>query len=239
MAAVLKSASINQTLRLASKAFLLSLIIFWLQSASFPVNISLIFIAVFAFFYTRPSLGNAKFISSAMILLIAPFFVRASEGPPEILFVIGWGTAFFLLVSIKNLIVLSRMNIYRIVHFAIVAMLSFFLVDRFGLTAQAVIFVALLFVFREFYINFSETDTEKKTLIAAAESFILIEISWMLSFLSTGILISVAFLTLFAFIFHDTTINRLRGTLNKEIVIRNGATFSILAIIIMIASLYK
>ena len=237
MAVVLKSASINQTLRLASKAFVLALILFWLRSAGLPVGVSLIFLITFVLFYARPSLGNAKFFSSAVVLLVAPFFVSVSQGTPEILFIIGWSITFFLLVSIKNLILLSRVNIYRVVHFTIVATLSFLLIERFGFTAQAVVFVALLFVFREFYVNFSETEVEQKTLIAAIESFIFIEISWMLSFLSTGVFISAAFLTLFALIFHDTSIHRLKGTLNKEIVIRNGTIFGVLAGVIMIASL--
>ena len=125
---------------------------------------------------------------------------------------------------------------YRVVHFAIVATLSLLLVERFGFTTQAVIFVALIFVFREFYVNFSEAQIERKTLVAAVESFILIEVSWMLSFLSTGVLISTAFLTLFALIFHYTTIHRFKGTLNKQIVMRNGTIFAVLAVVIMIVS---
>ena len=238
MAAVLKSASINQTLRLAFKALVLALILFWLRSAGFPVGISLIFLIAFTLFYTRPLLGNAKFFSSAIILLVMPFFVRVSQGAPEVLFIIGWGVAFFLLVSIKNLILLNRVNIYRVVHFAIVATLSLLLIERFGFTAQAVIFVALFFVFREFYVNFSETKIEENSLIAAIESFILIEISWMLSSLSTGVLISAAFLTLFTFVFHDTAIHKLKGTLDKQIVVRNGTIFSVLAAVIMIVSFY-
>lgn len=236
MAAVLKSASTNQTLRLAFRALVLALILFWLRSAGLTAGISLIFLTVFTLFYTRPPLGNAKYLSSAVILLIAPFFVRVSQGAPEVLFIIGWGIAFFLLVSIKNLILLNRVNIYRVVHFAIVATLSLLLIERFGFTAQAVVFVALLFVFREFYANFSETGIEKISLIAAIESFILIEISWMLSFLSTGVFISAAFLTLFAFVFHDTTSHRLKGTLSKQIVARNGTIFGVLAVAIMIVS---
>jgi len=236
MAAVLKSASTNQTLRLAFKALVLALVLLPLRSAGLPVGASLIFLVVFTLFYIRPPLGNAKFLSSAIVLAVAPFFVRITQGAPEVLFIIGWCIAFFLLVSIKNLVLLSRVNIYRVVHFAIVATLSLLLIERFSFTAQAVVFVALLFVFREFYANYSETEIERKTLIAAIESFILIEISWMLSFLSTGIFISAAFLTLFIFIFHDTTIHRLKGTLNKQIVARNGTIFGVLATVIIIVS---
>jgi len=226
MAAKLRSVSTNQTLRLAFKASTLTLILFWLRSAGFTIGLSIFFLSVFVLFYTRPALGNAKFLPSGTALVIAPFFVSVAQGLPETLFAAGWGTVFFLLLSTKNLLLLQRQAIYRIVHFTIVATLNLILIGRFGLTSQAVIFVAMLFIFREFYINLMETKNERITLIATLEAFTLIEIAWVLSFMSVGVFIGSAFLTLFVFIFHDTMLRRISGVLSKQAVLRNGIIFA-------------
>jgi len=233
MAVGLRSASTNQTLRLAFKATTLSLILLWLRSSGITFGISLLFLVVFVVFYAKPTLGNSKYLSSAIIMAVTPFFLPLISGPPEAIFISGWGIVFFLLLSTKNLLLLGRENIYRVAHFAMIAVLTLLLVERFSFISQAVIFTALLLIFREFYMKFGEEETEKNTLAAAIEAFILIEIAWMLAFLSVEIFIGAAFLTLFALIFHDTTLHKLRGTATKPIVIRNGIIFGVLAIVII------
>lgn len=236
MVVKLKSVSTSQTLRLAFKAFALALILFWLRSRGFTVGISVFFLSVFTLFYARPSLGNTKFLPSGVILAVAPFFVTLTQGLPEALFAAGWGVIFFLLLSTKNLLLPQRQGIYRVVHYTIVVVLNLILIDRFGFTSQAVVFVAMLFVFREFYIRVIETGNEQRTLIAALEAFTLIEIAWVLSFLSVGVFISSAFLTLFVFIFHDTVLLRMKGTLNKQTVVRNGVIFAVLVVLLITIS---
>ena len=236
MGAGLKSASTNQTLRLALKAIVLALLVFWLRSSGVTFGFSLLFLIAFAIFYTSPSLGNSKYLSSAIVLVAIPFFVPVVPGPPEAIFIGAWASVFFFLLSTKNLLLLRRRNIYGAVHFAIVAILALLLVQRFSLTSQAVIFTAMLFIFREFYTKFSEEKTDKNTLVAALEAFILIEIAWMLAFLSVKAFMGAAFLTLFVLIFHDTTLHRTKGTLTKQIAIRNSVIFAALAITIIALS---
>jgi len=154
----------------------------------------------------------------------------------EFLFIASWGISFFLLSGVKNLVLIPRHKAYRVVHFGIIAALGTLLIERFGFASQALIFVALLFLFREYYLTITETESERPTLIATLEAFIFIEIAWILSFLAIDVLVSGAFLTLFAFIFHDTTTHRLTGALTKPIIIRNGVLFGILTIVISILS---
>ncbi len=236
MAVKLKSASINQTLRLASKAFVVSLLLYWMRSGGFTFGISLLFVLVFGFFYLKPALNNGRFTPSALALMLVPFFSPVLSSGMEFLFISSWGVSFFLLLGIKNLVFIQRQKTYRVVHFGIIAALGTLLIERFGFTSQALIFVALLYIFREFYLTITEAESERPTLIAALEAFIFIEIAWILSFLAIDVLISGAFLTLFAFIFHATTTHRLTGKLTKPIIIRNGALFGILTIVISILS---
>lgn len=236
MAAKLKSVSTSQILRLAFKALALTLILFWLRSTGFTVGVSILFLSVFTLFYARPSLGNTKFLPSGIVLAVAPFFITVVEELPEALFTAGWGVIFFLLLSTKNLLLPQRQGIYLVVHSTIVAALILILIDRFGLTSQAVIFVAMLFVFREFYIRVIESGNEQRTLIATLEAFAITEIAWVLSFMSVGVFIGSAFLTLFVFIFHDTVLLRMNGMLNKQTVVRNGVIFAVLVVFLITIS---
>lgn len=236
MAARLKSASINQTLRLASKVVVGSILLYWMRSGGFDFGASAVFLIVFTIFYLRPALNNGRFAPSALILALIPFFSPILPRGTEALFVISWGISMFLLLGVKNLILIKRQKVYRIVHFGLVAALGSILIEKFGLGVQALIFTALFLIFREYYLTITESESERPTLIAALEAFIFIEIAWTLSFLSIDVLISTAFLTLFAFIFHDTTTHRLTDALTKPILIRNGSIFAVLTILISVLS---
>ena len=236
MAVKLKSVSTNQTLRLAFKAVVTSLVLYWAKSHGFGFGTALLFIVVFFAIYFRPALGNGRFAPSALTLFILPFFILPVSGGADMLFIVSWGLSLFILLGVKNLVLIKRQSAYRVVHFGIIAALGSLLMERPGLFSQAVMFVALLFVFREFYLTITSTDSEHSTLIAALEAFIFIELAWILSFLSTDILAGGAFLALFALIFHDTTTHKLAGTLERQIIIRNGALFGILTLAILILS---
>ena len=228
----LKSASTNQTLRLTFKAFTASFVLYWMRSGGITLWQSTVFIAVFGLFYFRPSLNNVRFVSSALAMLIIPFLSPALYSGAEFLYLASWGASFFMLLGSKNLILVERQKAYRLVHFAIVAGLGTILIERFGLTSEALVFVALLFIFREYYITITKKEGELPTLIAALEALVFIELAWISSFLTVDVLVGGAFLTLFALIFHDTTVHRLTGTLSTTLLIRNAALFGVLALVI-------
>jgi len=207
-----------------------------MRSGGFTFGASFVFLSVLGIFYLRPALNNGRFTPSALALALVPFFSPVLSNAVEVLFIASWGVSLFLLLGIKNLILIPRQKVYRVVHFGLVAAIGSILIEHFGFTSQALVFVALLFIFREYYLTITETESERPTLIAALEAFIFIEIAWILSFLAVDVLISGAFLTLFAFIFHDTTTHRLTGALTKPIIIRNGVLFGVLTIVISILS---
>jgi len=71
-----------------------------------------------------------------------------------------------------SMILIPRQKVYRVVHFGLVAAIGSILIEHFGFTSQALVFVALLFIFREYYLTITETESERPTLIAALEAFI-------------------------------------------------------------------
>ena len=237
MVAKLKSASTNQILRLTFKVIAASLVAYWLRSGGVTFGQSLVFIILFSIFYFRPALNNERFFPSALALLLIPFFSPALYGEAEFLYIASWGVSFFILLGVKDLILVKRQKYYMVVHFAIVAALGTILLERFGPVSEILVFIGLLFVFREFYVTSAKEESELPTLLAAVEAFAFIEGAWIISFLSVDALIGGAFLTLFAFTFHDTTMHRMTGTLSKTIVIRNGVLFGVLTVVISVLAL--
>jgi len=237
MAVRLESVSANQTLRLIFKAVISVFFLHWLRAGSFSFWVSLMYVLVFAILYFIPPLNNGRFAPSAILLLVVPFFIPLLSGRAEFLFLVLWTAAFTVLLGVKNLVLIQRQNFYRVVHFAIIAVLGSILLERFSLASEALIFVGLLFLFREFYLTGSSSGGEKPALIAALEALLFIQISWVLSFLSIDVVVGGAFLTLFTFIFHDTTANRIENTLTKSVIIRNVILFGSLTLLILILSI--
>lgn len=239
MVAKLKSVSTNQTLRLASKAVAASLILYWVRNEEFGFFPSLVFICISLLFYFRPALNNGRFAPSALLLILMPFFTPRFLGLAEIVFIGTWGMSLFLLLGVKSLLFVKRRKIYRVVHFAIISSLAALLIERFGIMTQALIFIALVLVIREFYFTITDVEGEHVTLIAALEALIFIELSWALSFISVDSLVGGAFLTLFVLVFHDTTAHKLSGSLSRPILIRNGSMFALITIVISALSSFR
>ncbi len=236
MAAKLKSVSTNQILRLAFRAFLISLTAFWARSTEFQFLYSVLFVAIFIFFYTRPPLQSAKFFPSAVGLILLPFFAPPMLGGMEIIADIALGVLFFFMLGVKNLLILKRFNAYRVFHFSMIAIVSALLFIEFDIISQIIVFVFFLFLFREFYLVFLDIDKKRLTLASAAESLIVIEASWIIFFLPINFLVSAVSITLLSAIMHDIFIHYFKKSISKKIVIRSISLLSILIVGIAIFS---
>ncbi len=233
MAAGLKLASKNQTLRLILRALIAGLVVLWMRSGSFGVVSTFLFFAILIFLYTKPPLHSGRFLSSMLVLALLPFLVPKTAGVEEVFVAAAWGVLLMILLGVKNVILLKRKEIYYVLHLVLVAVSTAFLFSSFNFILEIVIFIVFLFLFREFYAaNKSTENSHQLNLISSVEALIAVEIAWAMSFLSVNFLAGAALLTLFIFIFHDTATHYLKGTLSKEIIVRNAILFTILSVII-------
>lgn len=232
MAARLESAARSPALRSALKAALAGLTAYFFRSGTGILGF-LIFFIVFWFFYFRPQFQSRQFLASALILFALPLFLPPVGDPTEWLLVLIFAAALFLLLGVKNLVLLKREGSYEALHLLIVFSLSaLYLLSSLPLLPLVVLFIALFFLFREFYFVRAPLFPQRLVLAAAALAFVATEIAWLLSFLSVGLLAGAAFLALTAYLFHDILLRHFEGKLSRQIVLRNITLFIILSLVL-------
>lgn len=223
----------NPVSGLLLRTLLAALGVYLLRKSDVSIGIFLLFLPLFWIVYLRPPLNNRKFLISALFLLALPILLPSVPEMFEGLLLILWAIAFFLLLGVKNLILLKRQGSYEIVHLLLVFGLGIlYLLDFLPLVPQILLFLALSLLFREFYFALAPPYPQRLTLAAIAHAFLLTQIAWLLSFLMINFLAGAAFMALIAFIFHDLILHHLHGTLSRQIILRNATLFTILSILL-------
>jgi len=222
----------NPVLPLALKAGLLALAVFWLRYWDLNFWKASAFILLFLYLYLNPKTNSAKFVISSIVWLGVVFWAPNLDGLLGFYLDLMLGVLAFTLLGVKNLILIRRQGAYYFLHLLLVVGVAslFFL----GSLSQIIFFVALFFLIREFYVFSIRQDLELINLIAAAESMLLIEAAWVISFFPTSFLVGSSFLVLITFILHDVLLNHFKGTFNKQLVVRNLGLFIVLTGLILL-----
>ncbi len=233
MAVRLELAGRHPVLGLLLRTLITALGVYFLRKSGIGIGILLLFLSFFWVIYLRPPLNNRKFLVSALSLLILPILLPPVPEILERLLLILWAIAFFLLLGVKNLILLRRQGSYEVVHILLVFGLGvLYLLDFLPLMPQILLFLALFLLVREFYFVLAPPYPQRLILAAVVEALLLVEIAWILSFLPINFLAGAAFLALITFIFHDLILHHFQGTLSRQIILRNVTLFTILSILL-------
>ncbi len=233
MAVRLELAGRHLVLELLLRTLIAALGVYFLRKSNVDIGTLLLFLLFFWVIYLRPPLNNRKFLVSALFLLALPILFPPVGEIFEWLLLILWAIAFFLLLGVKNLILLQRQRSYETVHLLLVFGLGvLYLLDFLPLIPQILLFLALFLLVREFYSVLAPPYPQRLILAAVTESFLLVEIAWILSFLPINFLAGATLLTLIAFIFHDLILHHFQGTLSRQIILRNVTLFVVLSIIL-------
>jgi len=235
MAARLESAASNPVLGLLLKTGVVALGAYFLRRTGVELGTLFLFLFLYWIVYLHPAFNNRKFLVSALGLWALPIFVPPAGQVLEWLLLLLWALGFFLLLGVKNLILLRRQGSYEFIHLFVVFGLGVLYFSGFiPLIPQIILFLVFFLLFREFYFILAPYYPQRLTLAAVVESFLLVEIAWLLSFLPINFLAGAAFLTLIIFIFHDLMLHYLTGTLSRQIILRNTTLFIVLSIILAI-----
>jgi hypothetical protein len=228
----LKLALKNPALPLTLRAGLLALAVFWLRHWDLNFWRASIFVLAFLYLYFNPKTNSTRFVVSSVIWLGVVFQAPNLDGLMGLYLDSILSVLAFTLLGVKNLILLKRQSAYYFLHFMlIVGVASLFFL---GVLSQVVFFIALFFLIREFYIFTTKKDLELINLIAAAESMLLIQAAWVISFFPTSFLVGSSFLVLMTLTLHDILVNHFRDTFNKQLALRDMSLFVILTGLILL-----
>lgn len=235
MAAKLELKGRHPVLGLLLKTLVVAFGVYFLRLRGLELGALFLFFALFWVIYLRPPFNNRKFLVSALGVMALPILLPPMGAGLERILVILWTGALFLLLGVKNLILLRRQGSYEIVHLLIVFGLgALYLLGFIPFAPQIILFPVLFLLFREFYFVLAPHYPQRLTLVAVVEAFLLVEVAWILFFLPINFLAGAALLALITFILHDLILHHLQGTLSRQIVLRNVTLFVALSIILAI-----
>jgi len=209
MVARLKSASKNQTLKLAVKSILFSIVVFWLREAGFGFWPMTVFVIALLVSYAKPAINMGRFLifGFAIVFLI----LSMPELPGAESYLAAWsGLLYYLFFGIKNLIFLKKQMWHHYAFFLILLGLNaFFFINSAGILFQAAVFAISFLLYREYYVLYTLIGSNKINLISIAQSFLLVEFLWMASLFSINILTAAVFAAVSAFFIKDVFDRRL------------------------------
>ncbi len=226
-------------LPLALKSLTFSFLLFLASNNWFMVII--LVLAAF-YFYFRPSLNGGKFILSFLVLLAVSFLVVRYLDNISMVASLFFGSIFFLLLGVKNLIFVHRQHIYYFFNgfLFLTIFILFFLSGSFGLffVKYFLAFLAIAFLSKEFlYFSFPDSlSSSKKNLVAYGVAFLITQILWGISLLPLSFLNAASLALLVALILQDFFVHHFSGTMNRQIILRNITLFLILGLVVLGAS---
>ncbi len=233
MAVKLESLARNPVLGLLLKTLIGALGVYFLRENGSSASTLLIFLVIFWTVYLRPPFNNRRFLVSAISLASLPILLPPVGAGLELILLFVWAGTFFLLLGVKNLILLRRQRSYELAHlFLVFGSGALYFLGFIPLVPQIVLFVVFFLLFREFYFVLAPHYPQRLALAAAVESLLLIQIAWILSFTSLNFLTASSLLVLTTFTLHDLMLHHFQGTVSRQIILRNVALFMVLSIIL-------
>lgn len=209
----------------------------------------LIFLAAASYFYFQRAFNGRRFLSSFLVLTAISFLavshIRTGASSLKlVLLSIFSGILFFLLLGIKNLILLHRQSLYYFLNGFLMLMILGLFFDTFASSFFVIRYLALglaiFLLFREFLVfNFDDSldlpnfpALARKNFISSIFSFLALQLLWGIALLPIGWLNSASLGLLFVLILEDFMIHNWNGTMTRHIILRNLTILIFLGLVI-------
>lgn len=198
----------------------------------------LFFLVTAVFLYSKPIFNTFYLWASFFILLIL-----ALISPPSFLGAAFYAFLFYIILGLKNLVFINRLNWHQALHLSLFyALFMIFWGASDGapfLLKLAGVFAASLFLIREFF-KMAAIDFSKRRVVASWVIALLItEAVWAISWLPIGFLNSSALALLMVFVLINLTLHHLKETLNKQVVLSAITLFVLSALLIFVTSKWR
>lgn len=194
-----------------------------------------IFLAISVYFYFVPFFQPFKLLAPFLLILAAGLII-----PHGLWFAVFMGFLFFLLIGIKNLILVNRFDNHQLMVFLILFLVFFGFFWRFenwqkltiSFTSLAIAFF-YFFLFRELADYFENSDKSKKTMVAGLGSFLIWQAVIAILFLPLNYFYQTALLFLLSVILTDLLLEYSAKKLDRRKILSDFSVFLILSSIII------
>lgn len=229
------------------KAAIFGLLLWYVQAANFAFWPTFFFSLLSLVFYMQPvskafTFGTSFLLVVALALLLTSRFVITLPIEMhagllgQLLFAAAFGFAFFVLLGIKNVVLVERRQWHVVLFIGLIYGISLlFFVSLTNLHPWRNALLLGLFaylLYREYFSAQEHPKTRALTLISLALTLVTIELAWVISLLPLGFSKEASVLTLFAMMIASATDRYLRGTLTARFLRLSGALVLVLVSVI-------
>lgn len=198
----------------------------------------LFFLTIAIVLYSKPIFNTFYFWASFAILLIL-----ALNSPPSFFAAVFYAFLFYIILGLKNLVFINRVNWHQALHLSLFYVLFMFFWGLDGATPFLLklsgIFLTSLFLLREFF-KVAAVDFSKRSIAASwVFALLVVEAVWAISWLPIGFLNSAALALLAIFVLINLILHYFKGTLNKKIVLSAITFFILFMLLIFITSKWR
>ncbi len=232
------------------KSVLVGLLLWYVQGSGFAAWPVTLFIITALVCYMQPvyktfTLGTSLIVTLSLALVLTSRFTITlpaqlhASGFGQLLFAIGFGFLFFILLGIKNVILVRRRQWYAVLFVALVYGISLlFFTSTSGDHAIRDTLLLTLFMYlllRE-YVNVQEHPYHRALkVIILTQTVLVIETAWVLSLLPLGFSKAASLLTLLAMMLAGILDRYIRGTLTARFLRLSVVLFTLLTGVIFLS----
>ncbi len=193
------------------------------------------FFAISLYFYLVPFFQPSKLLIPYILTLAAAFIV-----PQGFWLAVFLGALFFLLLGIKNLVLINRFDNHQLMVFLILFLIFFGFFQHFENWQKWIISPVSLCVGLSFFFLFGEladyvkkNDRKMKIFTSAVGAFLLWQVSMAVLFLPLNYFYQTALLFLLSVILTDILLEYLAGKINKRKILWDFSIFFVVAVIML------
>jgi len=221
----------------------LGVLLFWI-SVQRSFLVLLLFLVAAFYFYFRKLLEWRKFFYAFLVLIsysliVINFFNSLFF---SIISSVFFAALFFMILGVKNFVFINREIIFNFLYWILyfIASIVFFAGDKtsvLDLLGYSILTFLVFYVLSKESLDFLYPDTsfKKRRLLALGVSFIAIQASHIIRWLPLGFLNSAVVTTILIVVLDDFLSYHLKGTLNRQIIIKNFIILSIMVFLIFLA----
>lgn len=227
-------------LKLALRAAIFGLMLWWVISASFAFFPSLLFIVVSSVLYAQPMFNTFELSISFVVLLLLAFFTSlalSAGAHSPFSWALAFGVLFYVLLGSKRVAFKHRFPWYLVLHLTLVyaAFLLFFSFQQPGwfLISSLLLWAVLTLLLREFFRFSRHQHSPRLRLIVNMISFVMVELVWAIRLLPVGFLNAAGLALLSFYLLEEMAQMQLSGTWNKKSLLINAGITSTLAVAIL------
>lgn len=233
-------------LRLILKAVIFAGLLFWVKFSGFSVLPVFLFVLINLVLYFRGrGQSDSETTRSLFVLLFISLFGVSMLSHVQFLIpaILFFSLMFYLISGIRGLVFVHRghWNYVKNILLLYSIFLTYFLSNKYDwfFAKYLLVFVLVFLLIREWLSWLERGFPKRRQVIALVLSFLTLQLLWAVSLLPLGFIDSATLMTVFVYVMLDFCMHHFKGTVNKELILKNSVVTALSLFIVFIFTNWK